>query len=291
MSDAGAAAQPVRIAPTPAQADEWALVLTAAGIAHAIAGHDDGWSLLVPAADVERARDALAAYDRENPEGVPPPPEPSSYPWMSGVTVALLLLAVFSMTGPPAAGSRWFARGAATARILSDEPWRAVTALTLHATTVHVLGNALAIAVLVPALVQRLGLGVAVCLLLLAGAGGNGLSALVHDVRHTAVGASTAAFGAIGALAALRLLPPAAGITRRRGWIVLAATLLLLAMLGTAPEADVVAHAMGLVAGAVLGAAAGVVTPQPPRAALQWALVMLAGLVMAGAWMLALLQS
>jgi membrane associated rhomboid family serine protease len=282
------AGEPVRVARTSAQADEWALVLTAAGIAHAVAGHDDGWSVLVFAEDVHRAQEALAAYDRENVERVPPP-EPPPYPWMSGVTAALLLLAIFSMTGPPSAGSSWFERGAAAAaRVIGDEPWRAVTALTLHASTVHVLGNAVATAVLLPPLVQRLGLGVALCLLLFSGALGNVLSALVHDPRHVAVGASTATFGAIGALGALRLLPSPAGTRPRHGWVVLAATLLLLAMLGTAPEADVIAHALGLVAGGALGVAAGVVVRQPPRAPVQWALVVLAVLVVTGAWALAL---
>lgn len=281
--------QPIRVAPTSAQTDEWALVLTAAGIPHAVARDDTGWNLLVFAADAVRADTALAAYDRENVERVPPPEAPP-YPWMSGVTVALLLLAVFSMTGPPAAGSRWFERGATVAaRVVGDEPWRAVTALTLHANTVHVLGNAVATAVLLPPLVQRLGLGAALCLMVFSGAAGNVLSALVHDPRHIAIGASTATFGAIGALAALRLLPSSVtGTTRRRGWVVLAATLLLLAMLGTAPEADVIAHALGLVAGGALGLAAGAVLRQPPRAAVQWVLVALAVLVVAGAWALAL---
>jgi membrane associated rhomboid family serine protease len=282
-------AEPIRVARTSAQADEWALVLTAAGIAHAVAGHDDGWSVLVSAEDVARAHATLAAYDRENVERVPAP-EPPPYPWMSGVTVAVLLLAVFSITGPPTAGSRWFERGAAAAaRITGDEPWRAVTALTLHASTVHVLGNAAATAVLLPPLVQRLGLGLALCVLLFAGAIGNVLSALAHDPRHLAVGASTATFGAIGALAALRLLPSSAsGITARRGWVVLAATLLLLVMLGTAPEADVIAHALGLVTGGALGTATGVLVRRPPPAAVQWVLGALALLVVATAWMLAL---
>ncbi|HUF92236.1 MAG TPA: rhomboid family intramembrane serine protease [Candidatus Limnocylindria bacterium] len=281
--------QPIRVAPTAAQADEWSLVLTAAGIPHAIAQDDRGWHLLVVADDAVQADASLAAYDREAAERLPTtaPAEAPPYPWMSGVTVALLLLVVFSLTGPPAAGSRWFERGAAVAaRILGDEPWRAVTALTLHADTVHVLGNAVATAVLLPPLVQRVGLGVALCLMLLAGAGGNVLAALVHDPRHIAIGASTATFGVIGALAALRVLP-SAGTRARRGWVVLAATLVLLAMLGTAPEADVIAHALGLVAGGVLGLATGALLQRPPAAAAQSVLGALAALVMAGAWALA----
>jgi membrane associated rhomboid family serine protease len=280
--------EPIRVARTAAKADEWALVLTAAGIAHAIAGHDDGWSVLVFVDDADRAHAALAAYDRENTDRIPPA-EAAPYPWMSGVAVAALLLVVFSFTGPPAAGSRWFERGAAvSARIITDEPWRAVTALTLHATTVHVLGNAAATAVLLPPLVQRLGLGVALCVLLLSGVTGNLLSALVHDPRHTAIGASTATFGAIGALAALRLVRGPTADAPRRRWVVPAAAVLLLVMLGTAPESDVVAHALGLAAGGAFGLAAGAAVYRPPRAAMQSALTGAAVLAVAGAWTLAM---
>ena len=266
-------------------------MLTASGIAHAVAGHDDGWSVLVSAGDVRRAEAVLAAYDDENVARVAPRAAPP-YPWMSGLTVALLLLVVFSVTGPAGPGSRWFERGAAAAaRVVGDEPWRAITALTLHANTVHVLGNAVATAVLLPPLVQRLGLGVALCLMLVAGGAGNMLSSLVHDPRHLAVGASTATFAAIGSLAALRLLAsPMMGAPVRRGWVVLAATVLLLAMLGTAPESDVIAHALGAVAGAVFGLAAGALMREPPRAAVQWLLGALAAAVVAGAWTLALVR-
>ena len=72
---------------------------------------------------------------------------------------------------------------------------------------VHVLGNAVATAVLLPPLGQRLGVGAALCLALLAGALGNLLSAFVHHPSHVAIGASTATFGAMGALSTLRLLP------------------------------------------------------------------------------------
>src|SRR6185436_109947 len=39
--------QPIRVAHTSTQADEWALVLTAAGIPHAVAMDDGGWTVLV----------------------------------------------------------------------------------------------------------------------------------------------------------------------------------------------------------------------------------------------------
>ena len=65
------------------------------------------------------------------------------------------------------------------------------------------------------------------------------------------------------------------------------ATVLLLAMLGTARDADVVAHTLGLAAGGALGLG-GALLRQPPRAAIQWALAALTALSVAGAWGLAL---
>ncbi|MBI1737568.1 MAG: rhomboid family intramembrane serine protease [Candidatus Rokubacteria bacterium] len=256
-----------------------------------MSGEGASWLVLVPADDAAHAEAALAAYDRETADAVVAggaPPAGTPYPWMSGVTVALALLGAFGVTGPPA-GSRWFERGAAIAgRIVADEPWRAVTALTLHVDAVHVLGNAVASAVLVPPLVQRLGVGVAVWLMLVAGVLGNALSAVVHAPDHVAIGASTATFGVIGALAAIRLAPPKRDVPTRRGWVVIAASILLLVFLGTARTADVIAHAAGLVAGLGLGFGAGFFVRRALPATVQGALIALTAFTVAAAWWLAL---
>jgi len=196
----------------------------------------------------------------------------------------------FAWIGPPAAGSRWFERGAASARqIMSGEPWRAVTALTLHVDAVHVAGNAVATAALLPPIVQRLGPGWGLWLPLLAGTAGNLLSATLYDPRHVAVGASTATFGAIGILAGLRLFatPPRAR-TRWKPWIVPVACLVLLAFLGAGRDADVLAHGLGLLSGAALGFAASATPRRLLDPSLQWPLVALAALTVIGCWLLAL---
>lgn len=245
--------------------------------------------VLASAADAARAHAVLAAYDEERRGAVERPPaahEP--YPWMSGVALGLLLLWFFTVTGPAASGSPWFEPGAAAAgRVMAGELWRTVTALTLHADVVHVAGNALALAVLLPPLVQRVGGGGALWLLLLAGALGNVLAAATHDARHVAVGASTAAFGAVGVLVALRLVPggwPAPG----KRWTAPVAGVLLLATLGTAPNADLAAHAFGLVAGVALGFVAGVALRRRPGPVVQWILGTLAALAVVGCWRSAL---
>jgi membrane associated rhomboid family serine protease len=282
----------VRAAATARQAQEWSLVLAAEGIAHRVQHGSAGWALLVAEADTTRAETALAAYDVEA-GGAPQPSggggAPTGLAVTSGIAAGALLLAFFAVTGPPAAGTPWFERGAAAAgRIVDGEPWRAVTALTLHVDAVHVAGNALAVAVLLAAVVQQLGVGLGVWLVLLAGAVGNAVAALLRDPRHVAVGASTAAFGAIGVLAALRLVSAGGAGAPRKRWIVGAATLLLLAMLGVGHDVDVLAHALGLVAGLVLGLPTGAALRRPLAPAVQWPMVALAALAVVGAWWLAL---
>jgi membrane associated rhomboid family serine protease len=145
-----------------------------------------------------------------------------------------------------------------------------------------------ATAVLLAAVAQQVGVGCGLWLVLLAGAGGNLLTALVHDPRHLGVGASTATFGAVGTLAALRLIAPSRARPRWRRWMVFSASLVLLSMLGTSPDADVLGHAFGLLAGGVLGLAWGRARRPPPGPAVQWPLVALAVLAVVGSWHLAL---
>ena len=277
--------QPIRVAPTPGQAEEWALVLTAAGIPNAIEVATSGFIVLAAGDDSVRAHAALAAYDDER--RVAPTPVSEPYPWMSGVGLGLLLLWLFTLSGTPSPGSRWFAAGSAAAdRIRAGEAWRTVTALTLHVDVMHVLGNAVAAAVLVPPLVQRFGAGATLVLLLLAGAFGNVLAALTHDPRHVAVGASTATFGAVGLLTALRLLPHEPP-TRSKRWTAPVAGVLLLVTLGAAPGADIAAHLFGFVVGAALGALAGITVRRRPRPLVQWVLGLLATIVVIVCWRLA----
>ena len=136
----------------------------------------DEWIVLVPDAAVRRGRAALRAHDEEGserPTRRPPRLRPSRTAWITGLAAGALLFGFFFVTGPPAASSSWAARGAAVSgSMLNGEPWRAVTALTLHVDLVHVLGNAIATALLLPPIIRRLGPGIGLTLVLLAGRGG-----------------------------------------------------------------------------------------------------------------------
>ena len=282
----------VRVTPSRHRADEWAVVLAAAGTPHWLRRRLDGWALIVPPDDATSALASLAAYDHENSEeGTSWRDEIASSRPMTivGAVVALLLIGFFAITGPRAAHSVWFERGSADAtRMMAGEWWRAITALTLHADAPHLFGNAVAIVVLSTAVCWRLGPGVGLCLLLLAGTGGNAVTAAVHGGDHVSVGASTAAFGAIGILAMLRLTAGHAGGARgRKPWVVIGASLALLALLGTGPHADLLAHFFGLLVGLGLGLIAVLAIRWVAPAPFQWLLAAAAGATVVGAWRVA----
>ena len=275
------------------RADEWAVVLAAGGIPHRLRHRLDGWALIVDAHDAEAAREALDAYDRENiadtvdagVDVVAPVPGAAAV----GVVVGLLLIGFFAVTGTAAGRSVWFERGSASAeRIVAGEWWRTVTALTLHADAPHVVGNAAASVVLVGALSHQLGPGVGLALLLLAGAGGNALTAVAYGAHHNSVGASTAMFGAIGILAATRVVSRGRLPAARKRWMVIAASLALLALLGTSPDADLLAHLFGLLLGGAMGLVSALALPRPLRPSTQWALAVAVLVSVVGAWLRAL---
>jgi membrane associated rhomboid family serine protease len=162
------------------------------------------------------------------------------------------------VTGPAARSSEWFARGtASTDRILHGEIWRTVTALTLHADTLHVLGNALTGSIFLSAVNRRLGDGRGPLVVLLSGALGNYVNAVWHRTGHLSIGASTAVFAAVGVLAATQLAVDRSDGTGKKPWLERLAPvvggLALLGMLGASPHSDLLAHLFGLGAGLVVG--------------------------------------
>src|SRR5512138_1801317 len=281
----------VRVTPSRQRADEWAVVLAAAGTPHWLRQRLDGWALIVPPEDAASALASLAAYDQEVAREVASrPDEPTASPPMTivGAVVALLLIGFFAITGPREAHSPWFEHGSADAtRMMAGEWWRAITALTLHADAPHLAGNAVATVVLTTAVCWHLGPGVGLWLLLLAGAGGNAATAAVHGGNHVSVGTSTAIFGAVGILAALRIIAGRAGAGGRKSWVVIAASLALLALLGTGPHADLLAHLFGFLLGGGLGLITALTVRRIPPAPVQWLLTAAAGAAVVGAWLLA----
>ncbi len=282
---------PIRTTRERGAAEGWALVLASAGISSRIQGTRGTWELWVAEPDVARAREQLEAYDRENvARPVEPPRKVPEYgPTYGGYIVGAALLVFFGLTGPFTAGNAWHAAGAADAlAVLGGEPWRAVTALTLHSDAAHVLANAVSAAVFVTLVFRALGPGAGGALVLVSGAAGNLLNAWAQGAGHVSVGASTALFGAIGILCGLQFARVRfIRLGRRGAWLPLAAGLALLAMLGTAGErTDVSAHALGLLCGLPLGALASL-QPRPAAWPVQLLLALASLAVLRWAWALA----
>lgn len=283
----------VRTADDPERAEAWALVLASAGIAHAVARSAGGWAVVVAPSDAAAAAAALDAYDREAlapaEQERPAPDLGSSY---AGAAIATALVCFFLGTGGRESGGdgAWFRAGAASADlILRGQIWRAVTALTLHADLVHVIGNAIAALIFVAALGRWLGGGLATTLTLLAGAAGNLLTAAWHGHAHRSVGASTATFGALGILAGLQFVRRRRTFRwRRRAWVSIGAGLGLFAMIGVGEHVDVAAHLFGLLAGVLIGVAAGRAAPHRFAWPLQATLAAASAAAVVGCWVLAL---
>ena len=290
LSDPGEP-RPLRVVRRRAQADEWALVLTAEGLQASVHGSPDGFVLAVPDDQREAAEHALASFERENRR---PPPTPELPPIdrdapQHALLLGAVLLASFAITGPD--GGALAERAAADAGAIRDGAWwRAVTALGLHADAGHVLGNAVAAALFGSAVFRAFGAGVGGALVLAAGGFGNAANALLRAEAHSTIGASTAVFGALGIAVGERMARRRASPSRQSAWIPLAAGLALLAMLGTEGErVDVWAHGFGFGVGIALGLAATAVPSRwLARPAMQAAIGLIAVLVLCGAWILAL---
>lgn len=243
---------------TLAAAEQRALVLAAAGIGCRLLPGDGEVRLYVDASQVERARYELWCFDRENAHRSAPTPKPRGAPY--GVEAALTYCAVlmffFAVDRREALSIDWATTGAAQAGLILDGAWwRTITALSLHADLAHLLGN-MAFGVVTGLLVaQLLGSGLAWLAILLAGALGNALNAALQSADHTAIGASTGVFGAVGILSGYarrsRVVPWQGGIRR---WAPVGAGLMLLAFLGFGGgRTDVWGHVAGFAVGGVIG--------------------------------------
>lgn len=283
---------------------EWSLVLQSMGVWHALRSSYGGWFVLVHDADRARASAAIERYEEENRDW--PPRETRERPRFAGTPLAPFLfiaLAVFFMaaTGPAAAGSRWFQHGTAVSDlVVGSQPWRAVTALTLHADSVHVIGNVISGAIFASAVDRRLGPGVSALAVLVAGAAGNAANAAWHHAIgegfHGSIGASTAVFGAVGLLAASQLVLDRSHAPRGRRWLEIVAPIAggaaLLGALGASPQADLGAHLFGFLAGLVLGLPLALFARRKRAAGTRWwaqagSAALAVGLVV-GAWQLAM---
>ncbi|AMV73029.1 rhomboid family intramembrane serine protease [Desulfuromonas carbonis] len=275
-----------------------ALVLEARGIPFQVVSGEGAGHLEVPASFHARACRELALYRDENRDWPPLLVSPASVPAPTGyATLSILaLLALFHVlvhggfTSLGLSSANWLAAGAAnSALILAGDWWRPLTALTLHADNLHLLGNLLLGAPLVLRLCRELGSGTGWALVLASGALGNLSNCLFQAPSHISIGASTALFGGLGLLAGLALVRGRRARLRDRV-LPVAAALGLLALLGTGDgNTDILAHLGGFFWGMILGLPAGMGREQgAPGARFDWLLGGVSAALLGGAWWAAL---
>jgi len=265
------------------RAMDLSLVLEQEGIAHELRRvEDERWALQIDDEDVARAEAVVAAFEKENPPPVRRSElvHPTTGALAAGVAFSLALVTLYIRTGPASAGSPWFERGSAdAAAVLHGEWWRVVTALTLHGDAGHAAGNAVLGGLLLALLARSVGAGMASALMLLSGVAGTFAAAVLIRHDFVSIGASTAVFGVVGVLAALRR-------QGRRAWLPLGGGLALFAFLGMSKHADVVGHLCGFLCGVAAGAAVSLLPALRNRAA-QACLAVVTACVPVAAWLAA----
>jgi len=241
---------------------EHGLVLQALGIPFEVRQVPGGFGVLVRPEHVAAAHEELERYREEN-AGWPPKYEPP--PIVSrGVGAAAAYAAILVLMYPIGRHgvfgvNFWTAGKMHAGGVVNGEWWRTVTSLTLHGDVSHLAGNIVfgcAFAVLAG---HTLGAGLTWFCIVLAGGLGNLVNAYIQSPGHTAIGASTAVFGALGLLSAFEWMRRhALNYPPMRRFAPLLGGALLLGFLGTSGDnTDVMAHVTGLLAGVVIGVIAG----------------------------------
>ncbi len=214
--------------------------------------------LSVPDPFARQALYHLDTYFVEN-RGWPEAPPPAKRLTTTGNPPTILMIGAlvifYLVTGPWESRSIWFQTGAINSAAIRDSGqwWRLVTALTLHADLVHLLGNSIIGGFLVHLLNRTVGAGLSFFLLITCGTLGNLLNILARDQLHLSVGFSTSIFAAIGIFSGIRAVagrrPALRDILAPLG-----AGAGLLAMLGVSGErTDLGAHLFGFACGIAAG--------------------------------------
>ena len=273
---------------------ERTLILDSMGIEYQFHRARGEYTITVKPADEARARAELEVYEQENRgwrHRAPAMPRLASG-WGGVLIYWVVLIVVAVLEHERALGRDWLAAGRMNAGLVRQgEWWRTVTALSLHLDFVHLAGNLFFGALFGLFAGQMFGSGLAWLSILIAGAVGNGLNAWIQPAQHSAVGASTALFAALGILSA-QAWKRRQQTERRwiRGLVPILGGVALLAFTGTGGErTDIIAHltgfSSGLLWGAVYGSAGERLRLKAPAQVLAGSLAI--GLL-ASAWWLAL---
>jgi rhomboid protease GluP len=243
--------------PKRADAEKGAAVLALANIRCRILPVHTEYGLFVPPTDFSRAHTQLLFYEemgafaerklriRRRTEEL-----------IGSALYSIILIAIFAAAHGDLLSVDWADKGASRSdEILRGELWRTITSLTVHVEFDHLFANLIFGLIAAHFVGRCFGVGSGWLLILVSGALGNIVSALIYGVGHSAIGASIALFGALGVLSGYS---NASDTTRVRGglrrWlpIIAGATLLILLGLG-GQNTDVLGHISGFFSGVLIG--------------------------------------
>jgi membrane associated rhomboid family serine protease len=243
---------------------EYGLVVLAMGLPYWLEESAEGFGILVEPGQLGAVQREFALYEQANrnwpPRSVELPAMHVVQPWFTPMLWAIIVVWVFGAQMQNA--DSFIASGALDGAAIwrNGEWWRLLTSQFLHADLRHLLGNVtIGVFVFTQVVIARGALRAWVGLALAALAA-NALTAAIHLHDETVtIGASTMVFSGIGMLtgAAVAAGWRAPQVVRWRAMFVsISAGLVLLALLGTGDaRTDVIAHALGFVAGLIAGAA------------------------------------
>ncbi|RJP90521.1 MAG: rhomboid family intramembrane serine protease [Desulfobacteraceae bacterium] len=260
------------------QADTCALVLSSAGLAYKVLrDKTSGWGVWVKESQYDQALDVMNRYFSENRPVFPPRTSKTSVVTtgmlISGMIACIIILASqlwVNASGDVRETVNRF--GASASHILDGEYYRVVTALMLHSDDVHLAGNMAGLFIFGTAVCAVTGWGVGWLMILMCGACGNLVNALMYESAHVSIGASTAVFGAIGILTGYQIVSHSrTSVKFGAAWIPLACGLALLGMLGSTGEhVDIMAHLFGFSCGLAAGLCYALVFKGLPGRIVQW---------------------
>ena len=278
----------------------WALVLTARFIPCSVENVHNVWQLLVPADLMVNVLEELRIFEDKNRNWPPvgPPYRSMMENSLSTLSVLFLLATFHNITrlnirlfDQPTPD--WLYLGSAKVHLIHyGEWWRLITALTLHADWLHLISNLTIGGFFIFLLCREFGSGLGWTLLLAAGTLGNWANAQMQFPTHSSIGASTAVFAAVGALAAINLVRHR--LDRKSQWrLIVVGALALLALLGTeGKNTDLGAHLFGFLFGVGLGIVTEfqVARKGRPGYILNILLALTSGIIVSVAWWAALIN-
>ncbi len=241
----------------PETARLYSLVLTSRHIPHLLEKQRDGtFSILVDQSETKRAMKEIELYNRENRDFSHEKDHQSrEFKNIKPSLLSVVFMACFlSLTFRYEVRDFLLEVGAAdSSRIIQGEIWRTVTALFLHSDPSHFFSNVFMGGLFFVILFEETGVGMGWFLVIIGGAAGNYLNAMMYGYGHVSIGLSTSIFSSIGTYCSIRAMEHGfSGLGE--GVKVLLSGLALLGILGTGQgRVDILAHFYGFLCGLLLG--------------------------------------